>query len=167
MSEKHLSHPSVRHVAACLQAAAHPHGVIALDDTARSAAEAAAALGVETGAIVKTLMFMAGRPEAPVIALVAGDRQCDVTALAACAGGSGKCKRPDADLVKAATGYAIGGVSPVGLPAGLPVFIDASLFRFPVVWAAAGHPHCVFQAAPSDLETLASAAVTDGISIAG
>ena len=49
----------------------------------------------------------------------------------------------------------------------MPVFIDASLFRFPVVWAAAGHPHCVFQAEPSDLETLASAAVMDGISIAG
>ena len=167
MSERFLSHPSVRHVASCLEAAGHRHGVIALDDTARSAEEAAVALGVETGAIVKTLVFTAGDPEIPVIALVAGDRQCDLKALAARVGGTGKCKRPDADRVKAATGYAIGGVSPVGLPAGLPVFIDASLFRFPVVWAAAGHPHCVFQAAPLDFETLASAAVTDGISIAG
>ena len=152
MSERFLSHPSVRHVASCLEAAGHRHGVIALDDTARSAEEAAAALGFETGAIVKTLVFTAGDPERPVIALVAGDQQCDVKALATCVGG---------------TGHAIGGVSPVGWPAELPVFIDASLFRFPVVWAAAGHPHCVFQAAPSDLKTLASAAVTDGISIAG
>ena len=167
MSEKHLSHPSVRHVAACLQAAAHPHGVIALDDTARSAAEAAAALGVETGAIVKTLMFMAGRPEAPVIALVAGDRQCDVAALAACAGSTTPCRRPDAAAVKAATGYAIGGVSPIGLPEGLRIFMDSSLMRFPVVWAAAGHPHCVFQAAPAALATLAFATLNDEISITG
>ena len=71
MSERFLSHPSVRHVASCLEAAGHQHGVIALDDTARSAEEAAAALGVETGAIVKTLVFTAGDPETPVIALVA------------------------------------------------------------------------------------------------
>ena len=167
MSERFLSHPSVRHVTSFLEAAGHPHGVIALDDTARSAEEAAAALGVETGAIVKTLVFTAGDLQTPVIALVAGDRYCDVRALAECVGAKSKCKRPDADWVKAATGYAIGGVSPIGLPAGLPVFIDASLFRFPVVWAAAGHPHCVFQAAPSDLENLTSASVTDGISIAG
>ena len=113
MSERFLSHPSVRHVASCLETAGHRHGVIALDDTARSAEEAAVALGVETGAIVKTLVFTAGDPETPVIALVAGDRQCDVKALAARVGGTGKCKRPDADRVKAATGYAIGGVSPV------------------------------------------------------
>ena len=127
MSERFLSHPSVRHVASCLEAAGHRHGMIALDDTARSAEEAA--LGVDTGAIVKTLVFKADDPQTPVIALVAGDRQCDVKALAARVGGTGKCKRPDADRVKAATGYAIGGVSPIGLPAGLPVFIDASLFR--------------------------------------
>ena len=173
MSEKHLSHPSVLHVAACLEAAAHPHGVIALADTARSAAEAAAALGdetgtvVETGAIVKTLMFMAGDPEEPVIALVAGDRQCDVAALAVCAGSATSCRRPDAAAVKAATGYAIGGVSPIGLPEGIQVFMDSSLTRFAVVWAAAGHPHCVFKAAPTALATLAGATMTDEIAIAG
>lgn len=173
MSEKHLSHPSVLHVSACLEEAAHPHGVIALDNTARSAAEAAAALSgdtatlVETGAIVKTLMFMAGDPEEPVIALVAGDRQCDVAALAVCVGSTTPCRRPDAAAVKAATGYAIGGVSPIGLPQGIQIFMDSSLMRFPVVWAAAGHPHCVFQAAPAALALLARATVTDKISITG
>ena len=86
MSTSFLEHPPVRQVAACLAAAGHPHEVIALADTARSAGEAAAVLGVEVGAIVKTLMFVAGSDEAPVIALVAGDRQCDVAALAACIG---------------------------------------------------------------------------------
>ena len=120
MSERFLSHPSVRHVASCLDTAGHPHGVIALDATARSAEEAAAALGVETGAIVKTLLFTAGDPETPVIALVAGDRQCDIKALAARVSGTGKCKRPDADRVAAANCYAIGGVLLIGLPAELP-----------------------------------------------
>lgn len=173
MSEKYLAHPSVRHVAACLEAAGHPHEVIALRNTARSAAEAAAALSeetgtvIETGAIVKTLMFMAGSPEMPIIALVAGDRQCDVTALAACAGSETPCRRPDAATVKSATGYAIGGVSPVGLPDDLRIFMDSSLMRFSVVWAAAGHPHCVFQATPAALAALSHASVTDEISSAG
>lgn len=167
MSEKYLSHPSVLHVSACLAVAAHPHDVIALDDTARSAGEAALALGVETGAIVKTLMFMAGSPEMPVIALVAGDRRCDVKALAESAGSETPCRRPDAATVKSATGYAIGGVSPIGLPDGLRIFMDSSLMRFPVVWAAAGHPHCVFQASPTELAELTSAIISDKISLAG
>ena len=133
MSDAFLEHPPVRHVAACLTAAGHPHPVIALADTARSAAEAAAVLGVEVGAIVKTLMFVAGSDDMPVIALVAGDRQCDVAALAACFGASDPCRRPDAARVKAATGYSIGGVSPIGLAADLPVFLDSSLFRLSLI----------------------------------
>ena len=150
MAEKYLSHPSVRHVTARLTDIGHPHQVIALADTARSAQEAAAALGVEVGAIVKTLMFVHGDDDVPVIALIAGDRQCDAAALAARVGSSVACRRPDAARVKAATGYAIGGVSPVGLPDGLPVFMDiavplrrhlvcrrASALRFPGIAAAA------------------------------
>ena len=167
MSDAFLEHPSVRHVVACLAAAGHPHAVIALADTARSAGEAAAVLGVEVGAIVKTLMFVAGSDETPVIALVAGDRQCDVAALAACVGTSDPCRRPDAARVKAVTGYSIGGVSPVGLAAGLPIFLDGSLFRFDTVWSAAGHPHCVFQASPSALLTLAGATRDDSLAIGG
>ena len=167
MAEKFLSHPSVRHVATKLTDAGHPHRVIALADTARSAQEAAAALGVEVGAIVKTLMFVHGEDETPVIALIAGDRQCDAAALAACIGSVVPCRRPDAARVKAATGYAIGGVSPVGLPDGLPVFMDTSLFRFAAVWSAAGHPHCVFQATPQALQALCAAAASDDIATGG
>ena len=167
MSDVFLEHPPVRHVAACLAAAGHPHAVIALADAARSAAEAAAVLGVEVGAIVKTLMFVAGRDEMPVIALVAGDRQCDVAALAACVGACDPCRRPDAARVKAVTGYSIGGVSPIGLAAELPVFLDGSLFRFEAVWSAAGHPHFVFQASPSALLALARATRDDIIAAGG
>ena len=157
MSAAFLEHPPVRKVAACLAAAGHPHEVIALADTARSAGEAAAVLGVDFGAIVKTLMFVAGSEEAPVIALVAGDRQCDVAALAVCVGAPPPCRRPDAARVKAVTGYSIGGVSPIGLAPDLPVFLDSSLFRFDTVWSAAGHPHCVFQATPAALLSLTGA----------
>jgi len=167
MAEKYLSHPSVRHVTARLTDIGHPHQVIALADTARSAQEAAAALGVEVGAIVKTLMFVHGDDDVPVIALIAGDRQCDAAALAARVGSSVACRRPDAARVKAATGYAIGGVSPVGLPDGLPVFMDSSLFRFVAIWSAAGHPHCVFQASPQQLQALCAAAPVDDIATGG
>lgn len=167
MSDKYLSHPSVRHVVARLAEAGHQHDVIALADTARSAREAAAALGVEVGAIVKTLMFVHGEHEAPVIALVAGDRQCDADALAVSVGSPAPCRRPDAARVKAATGYAIGGVSPIGLPDGLPVFIDSSLFRFAAVWSAAGHPHCVFQATPRQLQALCGGTVSEAIAAGG
>jgi len=167
MSDAFLDHPPVRHVIACLAAAGHPHQVIALADTARSAGEAAAVLGVEVGAIVKTLMFVAGDDDAPVIALVAGDRQCDVAALAACVGVLEPCRRPDAARVKAVTGYSIGGVSPIGLAADLPVFLDGSLFRFDTVWSAAGHPHCVFEATPAALLALSRARRDDRIAAGG
>jgi len=167
MSTSFLEHPPVRQVAACLAAAGHPHEVIALADTARSAGEAAAVLGVEVGAIVKTLMFVAGSDEAPVIALVAGDRQCDVAALAACIGAPEPCRRPDAARVKAVTGYSIGGVSPIGLATDLPVFLDSSLFRFDTVWSAAGHPHCVFRATPAALLSLTGACREDSIAAGG
>lgn len=167
MSDKYLSHPSVRHVVARLAEGAHQHDVIALADTARSAQEAAAALGVEVGAIVKTLMFVHGEHDAPVIALVAGDRQCDADALAVSVGSPAPCRRPDAARVKAVTGYAIGGVSPIGLPDGLPVFIDSSLFRFAAVWSAAGHPHCVFQATPRQLQALCGGTVSEAIAAGG
>ena len=167
MSDKSLSDPSVRHVVARLAEAAHQHDVIALADTARSAREAAAALGVEVGAIIKTLMFVHGGDDAPVIALVAGDRQCDADALAVSVGSPAPCRRPDAARVKAVTGYAIGGVSPIGLPDGLPVFIDSSLFRFAAVWSAAGHPHCVFQVTPRQLQALCGGTVSEAIAAGG
>jgi len=166
MSDRFLSHPSVQHVTSCLARAGHPHEVIALEHTARSAEEAAAALGVQTGAIVKTLMFVTGEAADPVIALVAGDRQCDLAALASLTGSGTACERPDAARVKAATGYAIGGVSPVGLPDDVPLFMDSSLFRFETVWSAAGHPHCVFAASPDALQTLCGAIRSDDIGVA-
>jgi len=166
MTSGYHDHPSVRHAAATLASAGHPHAVVKLDDTARSAAEAAAALGVPVGAIVKTLAFTLAGDNRPVIALVSGDRQCDMMALGRIFGDQAGCNRPRADFVKAATGYAIGGVSPIGLPAELAIVMDSSLQRFDVVWAAAGHPHCVFQASPDSLRTLTGARLDSTIASA-
>jgi prolyl-tRNA editing enzyme YbaK/EbsC (Cys-tRNA(Pro) deacylase) len=109
--------------------------VVILEDSARTAAEAAAAVGVEQGAIVKSLVFRSAGGE-PVLVLVSGDNRCDEALL--------EVTRADAAAVREATGYAIGGVPPVGHPAPLHTVIDPQLGRFETVWAAAGTPHAVF-----------------------
>lgn len=126
--------------------------VIALGDAVRTAAEAAAALGCEVGAIVKSLVFShdagQGGEKQAVMALVAGDRQCDVAmlgrALSLPATQGQNLGRADPALVRRATGFAIGGVAPLGHLEQLPIAIDGSLARFPLLHAAAGHPHAVF-----------------------
>ena len=105
-----------------------------LSDSARTAPLAAAALGVEVGQIVKSLVFL--QADEPVLVLCAGDRRVDAEGL-------GLSPAP-AETVRAATGFAIGGVPPFGHDSELPTTIDESLRRFAVVWAAAGTPHDVF-----------------------
>jgi prolyl-tRNA editing enzyme YbaK/EbsC (Cys-tRNA(Pro) deacylase) len=121
--------------------------VIALGDAVRTAAEAAAALGCEVGAIVKSLVFShdgEGGEKQAVMALVAGDRQCDVAMLGRVLGLAAAPGRADPALVRRATGFAIGGVAPLGHLEQLPIVVDGSLARFPRLHAAAGHPHAVF-----------------------
>lgn len=137
-----LDRPSVRRVADALAKAGSDAQVIELTATARSAQDAATSLGCDLGAIVKSLVFVIGG--VPVMALIAGDRQCDTKALRDELQLSGKVARADADLVKRATGFSIGGVAPLAHKEALPIVIDRSLQRFDPVFAAAGHPHCVF-----------------------
>lgn len=156
-----LDSASVQRVQAALQAAGSSARVIALSDTARSAQDAADSIDCPLGAIVKSLVFAVDGQ--PVMALVAGDRQCDTGALPAVHGLVGRCRRADAEQVRAATGFAIGGVAPVAHPAPLPVAIDASLGRFNVIYAAAGHPHCVFATDLAELQRLTAASVSEAI----
>lgn len=144
-----LANASVRRVQAALEAAGSPARVVALEATARTAEDAARALGVAVGQIVKTLVFLVGGR--PVVALVAGDRRCRAEALGPALGLAGAVERADAAAVRAATGFAIGGVAPLGHPAPLPCAIDASLSRFETLWAAAGHPHAVFGTSRAEL----------------
>jgi prolyl-tRNA editing enzyme YbaK/EbsC (Cys-tRNA(Pro) deacylase) len=120
-----------------------------LDASARTAPDAAAAVGCELGAIVKSLVFRGERSGDAVLVLVSGDNRADEGRVEAAVGEP--VGRADADFVRAATGYAIGGVPPVGHPSPLRTLVDEDLLRFDVVWAAAGTPRAVFPVAPSDL----------------
>ncbi len=115
--------------------------VMELSASTRTAREAAEAVGAELGSIVKSLLFLADGK--PVLVLVAGDRRADPEKLAKVL----KAKRvmiADAETVREVTGFAIGGVPPVGHKTKLPTFIDRSLARFDALYAAAGSPHAVF-----------------------
>ncbi len=160
-----LTNGSVRRVIEALAEKGSAAQVVALAETARSAQDAAASIGCPLGAIVKSLVFTVG--ETPVMALVAGDRQCDSKALAGILGLTGKVRRAEADVVRAATGFAIGGVAPVGHPTPLPLAIDGSLARFGTIHAAAGHPHCVFATTLDELVRVTGGVVSEAVSKAG
>jgi prolyl-tRNA editing enzyme YbaK/EbsC (Cys-tRNA(Pro) deacylase) len=147
-----LGRPAVERVRRALEAAGSPARPVALAATARTAEDAARALGVEVGQIVKSLLFLVGGR--PVLALVAGDRRCRPAALPGLLGLAGEVARADAETVRAVTGFSIGGVAPVGHPTTLPCAIDASLGRFERLWAAAGHPHAVFETSLAELVRL-------------
>ncbi len=156
-----LQQPSVRRVQAALTSAGAKHPVRALWGTARSAQDAAQSIGCPLGAIVKSLVFAADGEA--VMALIAGDRQCDTAALARALALPGQTKRADADLVRRATGFAIGGVAPLAHATRIPIAVDASLARFDAIHAAAGHPHCVFQTDIGELARLTGGKIDDGI----
>ena len=144
-------------VRAALEAAALDCEILTLPDSTRTAAEAAAAVGCSVGEIAKSLVFRAG--ERAIVAIVSGDHRLDTGKLGAALGQ--KVGRADADFVRAATGFAIGGVPPLGHTDPVPVFMDAGLFRFERIWAAAGSPFSVFAIEPARLRDASGAAVTD------
>lgn len=124
--------------------------VVEFDGSTRTAQDAADAVGCELGQIVKTLFFLAdGRP---TVVLAAGDRQVDTTMLAQLVGvGRKKLKMGTPEQVLEHTGYAVGGVSPVGWLKEADAVMDESLKRFENVWAAAGAGNAVFPAATAEL----------------
>ncbi|MBN9409680.1 MAG: YbaK/EbsC family protein [Burkholderiales bacterium] len=146
---------SVQRVARELEQLGHPHAPVMLDGAARTAQEAADALGVQLGQIAKSIIFRRKSDEAAVLVITSGDRRVDEKKVAALVGALG---RADADFVRGRTGFAIGGVSPVAHTHKPVTLIDRELLRFGEVWAAAGHPHGVFRLAPADLERLTGAA---------
>jgi prolyl-tRNA editing enzyme YbaK/EbsC (Cys-tRNA(Pro) deacylase) len=134
-------HPTAARLAQRLDERGLQIEVRTLSDSARTAALAAAALDVEVGQIVKSLIFLRGNE--PVLVLCAGDRRVDADRL-------GLVPAP-AERVRAVTGFSIGGVPPLGHDTELVTMIDESLRRFEVVWAAAGTPHDVFGIATEEL----------------
>ena len=115
--------------------------VIVLEQTARTANDAATALGCKVGAIVKSLLFKAG--EDFVLCLVSGDKRCSLNKLKKILSKK-DVSMANPDDVKRVTGYTIGGVSPIGHLTKLKIFLDNNLKRFTKIYAAAGHPNAVF-----------------------
>ncbi len=151
-------HPNTERVIAAGQSLGLAVSVRTFPEGTKTAADAAAAIGVEVGQIVKSLVFTID--DAPVIALVSGANQLDERRLAAEAGGA-KCQRADADLVRSATGYPIGGVPPFGHAQPLPVYVDRDLLDYEEVWAAAGTWNDVFPIDPETLVRATDATVAD------
>ena len=151
-------HPNVLRVVEAARAAGFEIETKRFPEGTKTAQDAANAIGVPVGAIVKSLVF--GVDDEIVMALVSGSNQLDEKKLAAAAGGS-KCKRVDADAVREATGFPIGGVPPFGHSTQLRVFVDPDLLQYDEVWAAAGTWNDNFGAAPADIVRVAGGVVTD------
>ena len=141
-----------------LQAQGHPHAPQMLDDAARTAQQAADALSIAVGQIAKSIIFRRKSDDVAVLVVTSGDRRVDEKKVDALVGKTG---RADAEFVKAATGFSIGGVSPFAHATEPVTLIDRELFRFSEIWAAAGHPHAVVMLTPQDLERLTGAPVAD------
>lgn len=141
-------HPNAQMVADALARVAPDARVRELDASTRTAAEAAAALGCEPGAIANSLVFVAG--DDPVLILASGAHRVDLDQVAAAAG-LPSLRRATPREVRTATGQPIGGVAPLGHPTRLRTLVDVALEAYPVVWAAAGTPHAVFATTFSQL----------------
>jgi prolyl-tRNA editing enzyme YbaK/EbsC (Cys-tRNA(Pro) deacylase) len=139
--------PSVQRVADALRAAGIEPEIRELSASTRTAEEAAAALETTVPRIVKSLVFLAD--ETPILALVSGSNRLDTDRLGATLGRT--IARADAATVRATTGFAIGGVAPLGHPTLLEIVVDLDLLQYDTVWAAAGTPHAVFPIAPDAL----------------
>lgn len=149
---------AVRRVKEKLAEAGHPHDVVMLPVTGRTAQDAADAIGVSLGQIAKSIVFRRKRDDSAVLVVTSGDRRVDEKKVAEVTGSLG---RADADFVKAATGFSIGGVSPVAHTTKPVILVDRELFRFEQIWAAAGHPYAVFPLSPAELVELTGAPVAD------
>ena len=147
-----------RRVSEALRERGHAHAPRWLEVSARTSQEAADALGVAVGQIAKSVIFRRRADDVAVLVVASGDRRVDEKKVAAIVG---PLARADADFVKAATGFTIGGVAPIAHSATPVTLIDRELFRFEVVWAAAGHPNGVFPASPQELVALTGAPVSD------
>jgi prolyl-tRNA editing enzyme YbaK/EbsC (Cys-tRNA(Pro) deacylase) len=147
-------HPSVERVTRSLTdlGATHASGnVRVLPDAARTAAAAADQLGVGVAQIANSLVFSADN--APVLVMASGGHRVDTAKVAAIIGAE-KVERATPEFVREHTGFAIGGVAPVGHPAPLRTLVDVELQQYDEVWAAAGHPNTVFPTTYDELLTI-------------
>lgn len=149
---------SAQVVAKLLASKGHEHPVVILPQTGRTSAEAAAALGCGVANIAKSIIFKRVADARPILVVASGANRVDEAKVAAQVGPIG---RADARFVRDSTGYAIGGVCPIGHAVEPLTLIDEDLLALDFVWAAAGHPHAVFKMTGAQLLTLTGAPVAD------
>ncbi|MFX1671110.1 YbaK/EbsC family protein [Paraburkholderia sp. A2WS-5] len=149
---------SARRVALLLRERGHAKPVVLLPETGKTSAEAAAGLGCEVAQIAKSILFRRRKDDAPVLVIASGANRVDEKKVEAHVGA---VSRADAKFVREMTGYAIGGVCPIGHATAPVTLIDADLFALESLWAAAGHPHAVFNLSPQELAALTGAPVVD------
>jgi prolyl-tRNA editing enzyme YbaK/EbsC (Cys-tRNA(Pro) deacylase) len=157
-----IAQPATARVVAAAHAGGVEIEVVSLDQSTRTAQEAAAAVGAEVGQIVKSLVFVAdgggGSGVRPYLVLVSGSNMADVDALAQ-AVGEKSIRRSTADEARTATSFAIGGIPPFGHATNLRVLMDPALLNYELIWAAAGTGNSVFAIKPADLKRLSSATI--------
>ena len=154
--EEELS-PSARRVAQALAALGAGGRVREMPASTRTAAEAARAVGCAVGQIAKSLVFQVAPDGRAVLVIASGANRVDEKKLALLLGGP--VRKASAEFVREVTGFAVGGVPPVGLRTALAVLIDEDLFRYGEIWAAAGTPRAVFATTPAELARLTAGRV--------
>jgi prolyl-tRNA editing enzyme YbaK/EbsC (Cys-tRNA(Pro) deacylase) len=151
--------PSARVVQDALHRLGYAHHVVEFAQTTRSAREAAGAIGCQVEQIAKSLVFRTREGRRPILVIASGRNRVDEARLAGYVGEA--IERPDADYVRARTGFAIGGVPPVGHAEALETYIDRDLLGLDALWAAAGTPHAVFRLTPDELVAMTRGQVVD------
>jgi Cys-tRNA(Pro) deacylase len=155
MSEKLKS--SAQRVQKALQSHGLSCEVVQMQDTTRSAEDAARAVGCEVGQIVKSLIFEGKQSHQPVLVVTSGANRVNEKTIGQKLAESIKMANPE--FVREMTGFAIGGVPPIGHRHALKIFIDEDLLQYEEIWAAAGTPHAVFKLTPEDLKTITNGTV--------
>ena len=150
---------SARTIQAALDAAGLNADVVELPASTRSAKEAAAAVGCAVAAIAKSIVFESAESGRPVLVIASGVNRIDESRVAEVLGEPLHQATPDS--VRAATGFAIGGVPPFGHASQIRTFVDRDLLQFDAIWAAAGTPNAVFKLRPGELVTIAAGEVID------
>ena len=143
---------SVKKVQQTLKSLGFSDEIVVFPDSTRTAIEAAQAVGCSVGQIVKSLVFKGAQSHMPVLALVSGANRVNEKRLGLLVGE--EIEKADADFVRQHTGFAVGGVPPVGHAERLATFIDRDLLQYDEIWAAAGSPHAVFRLTPDDLQKM-------------
>lgn len=149
---------SARRVALLLRECGHEKPVVMLPQTGKTSAEAAAGLGCSVAQIAKSILFRRRDDDTPVLVIASGANRVDEDKVAQHVGA---IARADAKFVREKTGYAIGGVCPIGHLTAPVTLIDEDLLQLDSLWAAAGHPHAVFNLSPDELIVLTGAPVAD------